>query len=165
MLQRIEKRIAENAQYGALMLRLILGLVFVAHGYLAAFIYTPAGMTAFFGSLGIPFPALNAWALIGIHFAGGTMIALGLFTRINALVHGLVMLVAATTAHGAQGFFLNAVIVDAANNTAVVGGFEYALVLTVASLSLAFTGPGGLALDNFIASASPAGRSTSPAHS
>ena len=164
MLQRIENLMAEHSQYGVLLLRVVLGAVFVAHGYLAAFVYTPAGMAAFFGGAGIPFPALNAWMIILVHFAGGSMIALGLFTRINALIHGFVMLTAIAAVHGGQGFFLKAVIVDAASNSAVVGGFEYALVLMVVSLSLAITGPGKFALDNVIASVPSADGKTSPVH-
>jgi putative oxidoreductase len=65
---------------------------------------------------------------------GGLLLALGLFTPVGAAVICSVMLVALTV-HIKQGFF--------AQN----GGYEYALVLGVAALSFAFTGPGSLSLD------------------
>ncbi len=148
MIARIENYLTEQSRFGGLILRLSLGVVFIAHGYLAAFVLTPAGTAQYFGSIGIPFPALNAWVLILVHFAGGAMILAGLFTRLNALLHFAMLGVATVMAHGSQGFFLSAIILDAANGVAVVGGFEYALTVTIASLALVFTGPGTLALDH-----------------
>ena len=59
MIARIENFLTEQSRFGGLILRLSLGVVFMAHGYLAAFVYTPAGTAQFFGSVGIPFPAFN----------------------------------------------------------------------------------------------------------
>jgi putative oxidoreductase len=150
MLERFETWLAERRDFGPVILRVILGVVFIAHGYAAAFVYTPAGVGQMFSAIGIPFPALNAWALVLIHLLGGAMILAGLFTRLNGLLHAFVMTVAAVAAHGSQGFFQSAIILDAANNTAIVGGYEYALVLALASLSLLFSGGGGWALDNVL---------------
>ncbi len=57
------------------------------------------------------------------------------------------MAVAMVTAHLGQGFFMTGIILDATNGIAVAGGFEFTLTLTVASLGLAFIGPGAYALD------------------
>ena len=65
---------------------------------------------------------------------GGLLLALGLLTPIGAAVICSVMLVALTV-HIKKGFF------------AQKGGYEYTLVLGVAALSFAFTGPGSLSLD------------------
>ncbi len=66
---------------------------------------------------------------------GGLALALGLLTPAAASVVFGVMLVAGVSAHLKQGFFLTK------------GGYEYTLVLGLAGLSLAFTGPGRFSVD------------------
>jgi len=63
------------------------------------------------------------------------LLALGLLTPAAAAILFSVMLVAAMSAHVRQGFFVAS------------GGYEYTLVLGVAGLAMAFTGPGALSLD------------------
>lgn len=147
MFNRLESALQQREQLGGLVLRLILGAVFLAHGFAALFVYTPAGMAQFFGAVGIPLPLLSAWLVALTHLAGGTMLLLGLLTRLNAAVHAFVMLVATAKVHLAQGFFMSAIIVDAAGGQAMVGGYEFALTLAAASLALVFVGPGAFALD------------------
>jgi putative oxidoreductase len=65
----------------------------------------------------------------------GALLAFGLATPAAAAIVVSVMLVAVVTAHLSKGFF--------AQN----GGYEYAFVLAVAALTLAFTGPGSLSID------------------
>jgi putative oxidoreductase len=65
----------------------------------------------------------------------GVLLAFGLATPAAAAIFVSVMLVAVVTVHLSKGFF--------AQN----GGYEYAFVLAVAALTLAFTGPGSLSLD------------------
>jgi putative oxidoreductase len=65
----------------------------------------------------------------------GALLAVGLATPAAVAVVVSVMLVAAVTAHSGKGFFVQK------------GGYEYAFVLAVAALSLAFTGPGSLSVD------------------
>ena len=66
---------------------------------------------------------------------GGLLLVLGLATPLAAAAFVATMLVAVVTVHGRNGFF------------AAQGGYEYNLVLAVAALSLAFTGPGALSFD------------------
>ncbi len=150
MLRRFENLLGNYSPFGTLILRVALGTVFLAHGYAAAFVYTPAGLAGFFGMIGIPLPYLSAWGLLLVHLVGGTMILAGLFTRLNGLLHFFVMAVAAVAAHGSQGFFQSAIILDAAKNSAIVGGYEFTLMLSLAALSLGFTGGGAFALDNLL---------------
>jgi putative oxidoreductase len=63
------------------------------------------------------------------------LVAVGLLTPLAAAVLCSVMLVAAISVHIKKGFFVTS------------GGYEYTLVLGVAALTLAFTGPGALSLD------------------
>lgn len=147
MINQFEGWLSGKQGFGAMLLRVTLGVVFLMHGYLAMFVYTPAGMAQFFGSVGVPFPLFSAWLLGLMHLAGGTMLLLGLFTRINALVHTFIMAVATVKVHLAQGFFMSGIIIDATNGVAIAGGYEYALTLALASLGLAFIGGGSYALE------------------
>ncbi len=146
-LRVLETRLAMRQGLGGLLLRLTLGTVFVAHGYLGAFVYTPAGTAQFMESIGLPFADLSAWILIVAHFAGGAMILLGVLTRLNAIVHAALMGVATVAAHLDQGFYLQGVILDPASGATAVAGFEYALTVTVATLALIFIGPGSFSID------------------
>jgi len=65
----------------------------------------------------------------------GLLLAVGLLTPVAAAVALSVMVVAGVSAHVKKGFF--------AHN----GGYEYTLILGIAALSIAFTGPGSLSLD------------------
>jgi putative oxidoreductase len=69
---------------------------------------------------------------------GGLLLALGLLTPLAAALTFSVMLVATLAVHIKKGFF--------AQN----GGYEYSLVLGVAALSIAFTGPGSLSVDTLV---------------
>jgi putative oxidoreductase len=66
---------------------------------------------------------------------GGVLLAIGMLTPLGAALVASVMLVAALSVHARNGFFVTA------------GGYEYNLVLGVAALAVAFTGPGTLSID------------------
>ena len=83
---------------------------------------------------GIPFPEIGAWYLILAHGLGGICLVLGLFTRWAALANVPVMLGALLFVHLKSGFW------------AYKGGYEYVLVLLVASLAVAMIGGGALSL-------------------
>ena len=72
-----------TAPYAATLLRVALGLLFLAHAGLKIFVFTPAGTAQFFGSLGLP-PAL-AYLIIAIEVIGGIALILGVYSRIAAL--------------------------------------------------------------------------------
>ncbi|MCZ6478818.1 MAG: DoxX family protein [candidate division NC10 bacterium] len=134
-------------EYGITVLRVTLGVVFVMHGYSAGFELTPAGVAGFNASMGIPLPTVTAWFVILGHFLGGASLVLGYYTRIGALVHVVIMGGAVFFVHLGQGFFLQGIIVDAAAGKAIAGGYEYGLVLLMASVAILFLGSGPLGLD------------------
>jgi putative oxidoreductase len=70
-----------------------------------------------------------------VEVTGGVLLALGALTPLAAALVVSVMIVAAVTVHLKNGFFVSG------------GGFEYNLVLGVAALAVAFTGPGPLSID------------------
>ena len=125
-------------EIGLLLLRLTAGLTLAAHGAQKLFgWFGGPGLEAtgqFFETIGF-LPGRRHALMAGLaETGGGLLLALGLLTPIGAAVICSVMLVASTV-HIKKGFF--------AQN----GGYEYSLVLGVAALSFAFTGPGSLSLD------------------
>src|ERR1700694_2586040 len=118
---------------GLLLLRAVIGLTVLAHGA-KKFAELDAAATALEG-LGFA-PGRRSAILAGLAEAGGgLLLALGLATPAAASVVFGVMLVAGVSAHLKQGFFL------------MKGGYEYTLVLGLAGLSVAFTGPGRFSVD------------------
>jgi putative oxidoreductase len=127
---------------GLLLLRLTVGLTLAAHGTQKLFGWFGApGLDAIgqgFEMLGFH-PGRRHALMAGLVEAScGLLLALGFLTPIAAAGVFAVMLVAAVSAHVKQGFFISS------------GGFEYTLVLGLAGLAVAFTGPGVLSLDGLL---------------
>lgn len=120
--------------YGALLLRLILGIVYIMHAYLALVVFGPSGMIAYQVKAGIPFPEIATWYLILAHGLGGILLVLGIYTRWAALANVPVMLGALVFVHLKNGFWAHQ------------NGYEYALVLLVATVAAAMIGGGALSL-------------------
>ena len=124
---------------GLLLLRLAVGLTLVAHGTQKLFgWFGGPGLSAtgqFFTVLGFPPGRRHALMAALGEAVSGALLAVGLATPAAAAVVVSMMLVAIVTVHLGKGFF--------AQN----GGYEYPLVLAVAALTLAFTGPGSLSID------------------
>jgi putative oxidoreductase len=124
---------------GLLLLRLTVGLTLAAHGTQKLFgWFAGPGLSntgQFFTVLGFPPGRRHALMAALGEIVSGALLAVGLATPKAVAVVFSVMLVAAVTAHSGKGFFVQN------------GGYEYAFVLAVAALSLAFTGPGSLSVD------------------
>jgi putative oxidoreductase len=66
----------KTAPYAALLLRVSLGIMFIAHSlYLKVVVFTVPGTVQFFESLGLP--GFSAYAFIAAEVIGGTALALG----------------------------------------------------------------------------------------
>ena len=126
-------------EFGLLLLRLAVGLTLAAHGAQKLFGwfggYGLDGTGQFMQGLGFHPGRRHAFMAGLTEFGGGLLLAFGLLTPIGAALVASVMIVAALTVHVKQGFF-------AANN-----GYELNLVLGLAALSVAFTGPGAFSID------------------
>jgi putative oxidoreductase len=126
-------------EFGLLVLRLAIGLTLAAHGAQKLFGwfggYGLDGTGQFLEGLGFHPGRRHAFMAGLTEFGGGLLLAFGLLTPIGAALAASVMLVAAVTVHVKQGFFN-------AN-----GGYEFPLVLGLAALSVAFTGPGAFSID------------------
>ncbi|WP_297003882.1 DoxX family protein [uncultured Corynebacterium sp.] len=117
------------------LLRLVLGVIFIAHGWDKAFgtgIEATAGQ---WSGLHIPQPTLSAWAVSIVEMLGGAMLVVGLLTPAAAGVLALDMVAAFYFVHLDHGLF----VTD--------GGWEMVLVLCAACVTLVVFGSGRVSLD------------------
>jgi putative oxidoreductase len=130
--------------YGLAVLRLIVAVVFIAHGAQKLFgIWGGYGLAAtggFFEQVGLR-PGYPLALLVAIvEFGGGVLLALGAVTMFVSLALALVMVGAVWKVHAAHGFFL-------ASTPGQGNGIEYNLVLIGALVALMLAGPGAFSVD------------------
>ena len=125
---------ANNSDLAALILRVTNGVLFLLHAGLKLFVFTPAGTTGFFESIGLP--GFLAYLVIAAELLGGIALIVGYKTRIVSLGLILVLLGAIFTVHLSAGFFFSN-----AN-----GGWEYPAFWAVTLLVLSLLGDGTYAL-------------------
>ncbi len=128
-----------NPGLGQMILRIVLGLIFVAHGGIKLF-GGVGGTVEFFGSLGIPLPLLAGWVITLLEFVGGMFLIVGLFVVPTAVLLAVHMLVGIILVHIPNGFFV------LGPNAA--GGYEFNLLLIAGLLSMLLGGPGLAAVDS-----------------
>jgi putative oxidoreductase len=122
-----------------LILRLVLGGLFVAHGEQKLFGafggHGLKGTGGFFEQLGIK-PGRTMALLAGLsEFGGGLLVAIGFLTPLAALAIIATMVVAISKVHAPNGLF---------NEN---GGYKYNLLVIVVALVLILTGSGAYGLD------------------
>ena len=121
------------------VLRVVLGLTFVLHGWNHGF--GPGGLdgtAGWFQSIGLRPARVHALVSTYLELAAGTALVLGLLTPAAAAAGIGVMLTAGATVHARNGFFI------------FREGYEYVLVLAAALVALATIGPGRLSLDHVL---------------
>ena len=121
-----------TAPYAALLLRLALGVMFLAHGLTKLFVFTPAGTAQFFTSIG--FAGWMAYPVMAFEIIAGVMLVVGLWTRWVAALAAIELFVASTV-HFRNGWAF----------TNPDGGWEYPVFLAVAAAALALLGGGAYA--------------------
>jgi putative oxidoreductase len=126
---------ANSTEYGALLLRVTLGVMFIAHGLLKVMIFTMPGTVQFFQSLGLP--GFLAYVTVAVELGAGALLIAGYQTRIVALA-SLPILLGAAWAHLPNGW-----VFSAPN-----GGWEYPVFLAVAAIVQSLIGDGAYALSN-----------------
>lgn len=138
----LKKLTFTEAGYGLTILRIILGIVFMAHGSQKLFGlfggYGLEGTGKFMESLGLTPGYLMALLAGSGEFFGGLLVLLGLFSRIGAFLTMIVSVVAFFSVHISHGFFMSN------------GGFEYILVLLVASIAIMIEGGAKYSIDNLL---------------
>ena len=120
--------------YAAFLLHVSLGILFLAHGAMKLFVFTPAGTVEFFASLGLP-PAL-AYLTMLAELGGGALLLAGVVTRWAALALVPLMLGTIIFDHGASGWVFS--------NPG--GGWEFPAFWTVTLIVQALLGDGAFAL-------------------
>lgn len=123
-----------NADLAALLLRVTMGVFFLAHAWLKIAIFTPAGTAGFFESLGLP--GFLAYVVIFAELFGGLALIVGFQTRLVSLALFPILIGSIYTPHGAAGFFFS--------NEG--GGWEFPAFWAVALVVQALLGDGAYAL-------------------
>ena len=122
-----------NSNHGALLTRVTLGSILLAHGALKIFVFTIPGTVGFFESLGLP--AMVAYLTIFGEVAGGIALILGIYPRLVALL-SLPILVGAAWTHLGNGWLFS--------NEG--GGWEFPVLLIVLAVVVAIQGAGSFAI-------------------
>ena len=121
------------APYGALLLRLGLGTMWIAHALLKVFVFTLPGTVAFFEKIGFWGPL--AYIVIAAELIGGIAILLGVYGRtVSAAL--IPIMAGALFTHLGNGWVFSA----------AGGGWEYPAFLILASVVHALIGDGAYAL-------------------
>ena len=147
----LRKLFATEDSAATLVLRLVLGIVFFAHG--------AQKMLGWFGGQGFSgtismftsymhIPAPFAFLAIAAEFFGGLGLILGFLTRIAAFGIAVNMVVAVVMAHSSNGFFMNW------TGTQKGEGFEYHLLVLAVTAFLMIRGAGAFSVDRLIATTS-----------
>lgn len=121
---------------GLTILRVVTGLIFVAHGWQKYSEFTIAGTQESFAGMGVPMASLAAPVVATLELVGGAALIVGVLTRIFAALLSLNMLGALILVHAAAGFYVTN------------GGYEFVLLLGAAALGIALVGPGRFSLDH-----------------
>jgi putative oxidoreductase len=131
----------DGVSAGLLILRVMVGIVMVAHGYNHIFRGGRIkGTAGWFESLGMKPGILHAWLASLTELGAGAMLIFGLFTPLAAAGVVGVMLVALITNHIKNGFFI----------FRPGEGYEYVLTLCVVGLSIAALPAGRFSIDHAI---------------
>ncbi|SDG98890.1 putative oxidoreductase [Pseudomonas flavescens] len=139
----IKSLVTTRAGYGLTILRVLVGITFVAHGSQKLFGwfggYGLAGVAQWMESIGLAPGYLMALMAGSAEFFGGLALIIGLLVRPAAAVLSFTLLVAIFSVHIGNGFFMSD------------NGYEFALALMAATLALLIEGAGRLSLDKRIA--------------
>jgi putative oxidoreductase len=145
----IRKLIATDDDTATTVLRLVLGIVFFAHGaqkmlgWFGGYGFT--GTMGFFTGM-MHIPAVFAFLAIAAEFLGGLGLLVGLFTRVAAFGIFCNMLVAVAMVHHQFGFFMNWA------GTQKGEGFEFHLLALAMTAFLMIRGAGAASVDRLLSS-------------
>jgi putative oxidoreductase len=116
--------------------RVLLGVLFLAHGWQKAFTNGIKGTAAFFGQAGVPVPTGSAWVAAILELVGGALLVLGLLVPVAALLLVLDMVGAYLFVHAGNGLFIEQ------------GGFELVAALGAGCVLLLALGGGRYSIDH-----------------
>ena len=129
---------SELVPYAALLLRISLGTLFLAHGLLKLLVHKPAGTAAYFRSLGLP--GFVGYLTMTAEIGGGVLLTLGVATSLVAFALVPLILGTIVMVHGAKGWMF----------TNEGGGWEYPALWAVALVVQALLGSGTYSLGHVL---------------
>ena len=121
---------------GLLIGRVMLGVVFIAHGWQKLSVDGLEATAQGFEGLGIPAPTLSAYFTVFAELIGGAALIVGALLPLMGVVLAGIMLGAMYFVHLDGGFYSRE------------GGYEYVLLLAAVSIAIGFSGGGAFALDS-----------------
>lgn len=137
----------------ALIARIGLGVILIAHGWQKFNEWTIAGTTESFSQMGVPVPEFAAPFATFVELIGGTLLILGAFTPIVSALIAINLLGALVIVHFVPQPFVSQ------------GGWELVAALSAGALLIAAMGPGRFSVDRFVfRGKSPRARRVSGAH-
>lgn len=123
-----------------LLLRIVLGAVFIAHGVQRLFLTGVTESARQFVQLGVPQPTTSVYLVGGAELIGGILLVIGLLTTVVAGILTLLVILAGYFVHAPNGFF----VAD--------GGIEFVLVLAAALIMVVVFGSGRASVDGMLVS-------------
>lgn len=136
MMQRLGS--PSQAQIALGLIRVVAGIIFMAHGYQKFFIMGIDGVTGFFTQVGAPLPGISAIVVATLELAGGAALLVGLFARFVAIPLAIDMSMAIILLHSKHGFF-------------VPMGIEFVTLLLASAIAIAIGGAGAFSVDRALA--------------
>ena len=136
----LKKLMSASDSWGLLGLRLVTGMIFIAHGLPKFGFMADSGIestAAWLGGLGVPFPTLSAILVASSETIGGMMLIVGFMTRIAAATQVFAMLIAVFLVHWSNGLMGS-------------GGYQWALLMTAAAFALMMDGAGRYSVDRIM---------------
>ena len=124
----------DTAPYAILVLRVSLGLLFLAHGLLKLLVFTLPGTAQFFAFVGLP--GFMAYVVAPMEIIGGVLLLAGIYTRWVALALFPILVVATFKVHLANGWLF----------TNKGGGWEFPAFYAVAMIVQFLLGDGAYAV-------------------
>ncbi|MAF50670.1 MAG: DoxX family protein [Nanoarchaeota archaeon] len=130
-----DKQLAKYSDYSIFLVRIGVGIIFLSHGIgkllnIGPFAIGTSNFAGFLNSMGVPIAIVVAWIVTLVETFGGLAILAGFKTRLAALLVSINIGIAIILVHLKNGL-------NSAN-----GGFEFVLLLFLASLAIAFKGAG-----------------------
>jgi len=131
----MDNTISPASTAARLIIRVVFGFLFLAHGWQKFNEFTIPGTVGAFDGMGVPAAEVAAPVIATLELVGGILLIVGLLTRPVAILLTLNMAVALFLVHAPAGVF----VAD--------GGYELVLALGAATLALFLVGPGRISLD------------------
>jgi putative oxidoreductase len=132
------RAVSARTDIALLILRVVFGLTFAAHGWQKLFIFGLAGVTHSFAGMGVPLPQIAGPAIGCLELIGGAALILGVFTRTVGIALACDMVGAIAMVRAKGGFF-------------APSGIELELALFCVAAALAIAGAGEYSIDVMLA--------------